>query len=179
MNNDVPLYGLMAEFDGPTALVEAVSRARDAGYDEVEAFAPVPVDDAAIELGSPRTGVPLLTLLGGVAGAAIGYAIQYYTNVIDYPLNVGGRPLHSWPVFAVIAIESGILLAALAAAFGMLALNGLPRPHHPVFNVPAFDLASRDRFFLCIRATDPQFDVAVTRDFLNQLSSAAVWEVPS
>ena len=177
--DDVPLYGLLAEFDGPTALVAAVRRARDAGYDEVEAFSPVPVDDAAIELGGRRTGVPLLTLLGGLAGAAIGYAIQYYTNVIDYPLNVGGRPLHSWPVFAVVAIESGILVAALAAAFGMLALNGLPLPHHPVFNVPAFDLASRDRFFLCIRATDPQFDPTGTRDFLNELRPAAVWEVPS
>lgn len=173
------LYGLLAEFDSPDGLVAAIRRVRAAGYDQLEAFSPVPVEEAWEALGSRRTGVPLFTLLGGLIGALVGYAIQYYTNVLDYPLNVGGRPLHGWPAFAVTTIELGILGAALGAAVGMLALNGLPRPHHPVFNVPAFDLASQTRFFLCVRSTDPQYDPAATRQFLSGLEPLGVWEVPA
>jgi hypothetical protein len=172
------LYGLLAEFESPAGLVAAIRRAREAGYADLEAFAPVPVDEACAELGRRGTWVPALALLGGLTGAAVGYFVQYYTNVIDYPINVGGRPLHAWPAFAVVAIELAILFAALGAAVGMFALCGLPRPHHPLFGVPAFGLASQTRFFLCVRATDPKFDPEATRQFLSGYGAAGVWEVP-
>lgn len=172
------LYGLLAEFDSPAQLTMAIRLARREGFRDLEAFAPVPVEVAVDELGRRRTWVPALTLVGGLVGAVVGYAIQYYPTVIDYPLNIGGRPLHSWPAFAVVTIEVAILVAALAAVFGMLALSGLPRPHHPVFNVPEFGLASQTRFFLCVPASDPRFDPEKTRQFLARLGSSGVWEVP-
>jgi hypothetical protein len=128
-------------------------------------------------IGFKRTLVPLLVLLGGAVGGIGGYSLQYWISVIDYPLNVGGRPLHSWPAFIPVTFELTILVAALAAVLGMLALNGLPRPHHPVFNVSAFELATRNRFFLCIEATDPKFDARETRHFLQSLKAQAVYEV--
>ena len=171
-------YGLLAEFDGPAELVAAVRRAREAGYVELEAFSPVPVEGVWERLGPRRPGVPTLTFFGAALGAAFGYWLQYYLNAVVYPLNVGGRPPHSWPPFIVVAFEMGVLLGALGAVVGMLALNGLPRPHHPVFNVPAFDLASQTRFFLCVPATDPRFDPEKTPQFLDRLGSSGVWEVP-
>ena len=171
------LYGLMAEFDSPSDLLAAALRAHEEGYRRMDAYSPFPVHGLAEAIGFKRTLVPLLVLLGGAVGGIGGYALQYWISVIDYPLNVGGRPLHSWPAFIPVTFELTILVAALAAVLGMLALNGLPRPHHPVFNVSAFELATRNRFFLCIEATDPKFDGRETRHFLQSLKAQVVYEV--
>lgn len=171
-------YGLLAEFRDAEGLIAAARKAKEAGYEKLEAFSQVPVEEVWDILGRRRTWIPSLTFLAGLIGAAGGYAIQYFANVWDYPLNVGGRPLHSWPVFAVTSIEIGILFAALGAGVGMLALNGLPRPHHPVFGVPAFDLASQTRCFLCIREEDRRYDPETARQFLESTKPLAVWVVP-
>jgi hypothetical protein len=170
-------YGLMAAFDGPADLIEAARHAYAQGYRRMDAYSPFPVHGLAEALGFERTRLPLLVFLGGAAGGIGGYSLQYWINVIDYPLNVGGRPLHSWPAFIPVTFELIVLAAALAAVLGMLALNGLPRPYHPVFNVPEFESATRDGFFLCIEATDPQFDGGQTRRFLESLKPQAVFEV--
>ena len=149
------IYGLMAEFDNPSALVAAAREAHAAGYRRMDAYTPFPVEELNEALGLGHTGVAALVLIGGITGALVGYLMQYYIAVIDYPLNIGGRPLHSWPAFVPVTFELTILCAGLFAVLGMLALNGLPMPHHPVFNAPRFALASRDRFFLCIEAADP------------------------
>ncbi len=173
-----PLFGLMAEFRTPTDLVAAAHRAYTAGYRRMDAYTPFPVDGLADAIGAHGRGrLPALVLLGGLAGAVGGYALQYYAAVIAYPLNVGGRPLHSWPAFIPVTFETTVLVAAFTAVLGMLALNGLPMPYHPVFNAPRFALASRDRFFLCIEATDPSFDRVETRRFLEQLEPRDVVEV--
>jgi hypothetical protein len=171
------LYGLMAEFASPSDLVDAAQRAYAEGYRRMDAYSPFPVHGLAEAIGFTRTRVPLLVFLGGLAGCAGGYYLQYWISTIDYPLNVGGRPFHSWPAFIPVTFELTILVAALAAVLGMLALNGLPRPYHPVFNVPAFELATRNRFFLCIEAADPRFDGSQTRRFLESLKPQAVFEV--
>ena len=171
------IYGLMVSFDHPEAILEAVEAARRAGYRRIDAYSPYPVEglSEALELGPTR--LPLVVLVGGVLGAAGGYFMQYYASVIDYPLNVGGRPLHSWPAFIPITFELAILVAAVFAVLGMLALNGLPQPYHPVFNVPEFELASRSHFFLTIESTDPQFDMEETRQFLESLGGESVSEI--
>ena len=171
------IYGLMAEFDNPEALLEAARRAHAGGYRQMDAYSPFPVEGLAEAIGFHRTRLPLIVLLGGIAGGLGGYLLQYYTAVIDYPLNVGGRPLHSWPSFIPVTFETTVLIAALAAVLGMLALNGLPRPYHPVFNVPSFEMASRNLFFLCIESTDPLFDRERTRQFLEALGPRQVHEV--
>lgn len=171
-------YGLLAEFATSDSLIEAVEAVRNAGYRDIDAFSPFPVAGLPAALGMHRTRVPLITLCGGLAGGIGGYLLQYWTAAVDYPINVGGRPLHSWPAFIPITFELTILGAALAAVFGMLILNGLPRPYHPVFHVPAFKLASRNRFFLCIECRDRQFDPVRTRELLESLHSEAVAEVP-
>ncbi len=165
-----PVYGVMAAFEEPDSLLRASRSAYAAGFRKMDAFTPFPVHGIEEALGIRSTKLPLLVLLCGIGGAIGGYALQYYCSVIAYPLNVGGRPLHSWPAFIPITFETTIMGAALAAVFGMLALNGLPMPHHPVFNAPEFGLASRDRFFLLIEATDPKFDAAETLRFLEQQS---------
>jgi hypothetical protein len=170
-------YGLMAEFNDPNNLVTAARRTREEGYRRMDAYTPFPVEGLAEALGFQRTRVPLLVLIGGIVGCVGGYIMQYYIAVIDYPINVGGRPLHSWPSFIVITFELTVLAAALAAVLGMLALNGLPTPYHPVFNVPRFALASRDRFFLVIEATDPRFHLEDTRHFLKSLGSREISDV--
>jgi Protein of unknown function (DUF3341) len=176
--NERGLYGLMAEFHEPAALVAAAHRAREAGYRKVDGYSPFPIEELAEALGHHRSPLPLLVLLGGILGAAVGYGLQYWAAVIEYPVNVGGRPFHSWPSFIPPTFETTILFAAFAAVLGMLAVNGLPEPYHPVFNVPSFALASKDRFFLCIEATDPQFDEDETRGFLGGLKGTiAVAEV--
>jgi hypothetical protein len=172
-----PLYGLMAEFDDPHQLVVAATRARERGYRRLDAYSPFPVHGLAEALGQDHTRLPLLVLLGGLAGACAGYGLAYFVSVIDYPLNVGGRPFHSWPSFIPVTFETTVLFAALSAVLGMIALNGLPRPHHPVFNVDRFALASRNRFFLVVEADDPRFDRAQTRAFLAGLEPSGVFEV--
>lgn len=172
------LYALAAEFGDPARLVDAVRRARER-YAHVDAYAPYAVDGLAEALRFRGNRVPLVTLLGGIAGVAGIYFLQWYTAVIDYPINSGGRPLDSWPVFIIPTFEIGVLSAAIAAFVGMLALNGLPRLNHPIFNAPDFDLASRNRFFLSVRASDPKFDVSATRAFLASLRPLSVFEVPA
>jgi Protein of unknown function (DUF3341) len=171
------LYGLMAEFDSPEDLLEAARHTYEEGYRRLDAYSPFPVHGLAEAIGFQRTRLPLIALLGGIAGGLGGYLLQYWISVVDYPLNVGGRPLHSWPAFIPVTFELTVLVAALAAVLGMLALNGLPMPHHPVFNVSAFELATRNRFFLCLEATDPQFDEVRTRQFLERLKARDIFEV--
>jgi hypothetical protein len=173
-----PIYGMLAEFDDATALVGAIRRAREEGFTRMDAYTPFPVEEVAHELGFHKTRLPLIVLLGGIAGGLGGYFLQYYATVIDYPLNIGGRPLHSWPSFIPVTFECTVLLASLAAVLGMFALNGLPMPYHPVFNVPGFALASRDRFFLCVEADDPKFDRQATWQFLRSQGAREVSEVP-
>ena len=177
MSTRPPIYGLMAEFDDPDDLVAAAQRAYAEGYRRMDAYTPFPVHGLSEAIGMRHTRLPFLVLLGGIAGAIGGYGLQYWVSVIEYPLNIGGRPFHSWPAFIPVTFETTVLLAAFTAVFGMLALNGLPQPYHPVFNVPRFELASRSHFFLCIEATDPKFDREGTRRFLENLSGREVAEV--
>lgn len=172
-----PIWGLLAEFDNPQDLVDACRQAYGAGYRRMDAYTPYPIEAAAEAIGFHRNLLPMIVLFGGILGAVGGFTMQYWMSVVDYPLNVAGKPLFSWPLFIPITFETTILAAALACIFGMLALNGLPMPYHPVFNVPRFALASRDRFFLCIEAVDPLFDRQTTRVFLERTGPRSVTEV--
>jgi hypothetical protein len=167
----------MAEFDSPEALLKASHRAFAEGFRRMDAYSPFPVDGLAEAIGFQRTRVPLIVLIGGILGCVGGFWLQYWVAVIDYPINIGGRPLNSWPSFIPVTFELTILLAALAAFFGVLALNRLPMPYHPVFNVERFELASRNRFFLCIEAADTQFELERTRRFLDEIGSLGTYEV--
>jgi hypothetical protein len=171
------VWGLMAEFDNPADLVAATRRARLEGYKRMDAYTPLPVEGLAEELGHHHTGMPSLVFIGAVIGAIGGFSLLYYIAVISYPVNIGGRPFNSWPQFIPITFETTILCAALFAVLGMLALSGLPQPYHPVFNVPRFAFASRDRFFLCIESRDPKFDFKTTGEFLASLHAKGVYEV--
>ena len=171
------VYGLMAEFEDPTALVAATHESYKHGYRCMDAYSPFPIEELHEALGSAHTRLPLIVLIGGIVGCVGGYLLQWWAAAVAYPVNVGGKPFHSWPMFIPITFECTILGAALAAVFGMLALNGLPQPYHPVFNVPRFALASRNRFFLCIEANDPKFDVEKTRQFLETLEPREVTTV--
>jgi len=171
------LWGLMAEFENPAELVAAARRARQEGYIRMDAYTPFPVEELAEALGLRRTKLPLVVLAGGLVGLVGGYLLQYYAAVVDYPLNVGGRPFHSWPAFIVPTFEMTILGASFAAVLGMLGMNKLPQPYHPVFNAPRFALASRDRFFLAIEAKDPRFDHDQTWAFLTRLGPRVVMDV--
>jgi Alternative complex III, ActD subunit len=177
MNKEAPIYGLLAEFDSPDELIHAVRRSRAAGYRKMDAYTPFPVEHLAEELGFHRSGLPFVVLIGGVLGCAAGFLMQYWISVIDYPLNIGGRPLNSWPSFIPVTFEMTILVAALSAVLGMLALNRLPMPYHPLFNSPRFALASRNRFFLCIEAMDRRFNRELTAKFLSELKPKGVSEV--
>jgi len=168
------IYGLLAEFDDPTSLVEAAARARHEGYRCMDAYSPFPIEALHEALGSRTTRLPLIVLVGGLVGCAGGYLLQDWASAIAYPINVAGKPLHSWPAFVPVTFECTILVAALSAVLGMLALNRLPMPYHPVFNVPRFALASRNRFFLCIEAVDAKFDLEKTRHFLETLNPREV-----
>jgi hypothetical protein len=174
-----PIYGMMAEFDTPAALVEAAKRTYQAGYKRIDTYTPFPVEGLAEEIGFHRDEVPLVVLIGGIVGGLTGYVMQYWMSAVAYPLNIGGKPYHSWPAFIVITFEMTILFAGISAVFGMLALNGLPMPYHPVFNVPRFTRASRDRFFLVVFSSDVKYDPAATRQFLESLDPRSVSEVPS
>jgi hypothetical protein len=171
------LYGLIAEFETPSALVAAAARTHQAGYHQFDAYAPFPIEELTHAMGHHRSRLPLLVLVGGVFGCIGGLGLQWWVNNVAYPMNIGGRPLSSWPAFIPATFEMTILFASLTAVFGMLALNGLPRPHHPIFNAPRFSFASRDRYFLCIEAADPRFDAAATRSFLAELGPTEVSEV--
>jgi hypothetical protein len=174
-----PIYGMMAEFDTPVALVEAAKRTYQAGYKKIDTYTPFPIEGLAEEIGFHRDEVPLVVLIGGIVGGLTGYLMQYWMSAVAYPLNIGGKPYHSWPAFIVITFEMTILFAGISAVFGMLALNGLPMPYHPVFNVPRFARASRDRFFLVVFSSDVMYDPAATRQFLESLNPRSVSEVPS
>jgi hypothetical protein len=172
------IYGLLAEFATADALVAAVKQARAQGYRQVEAYSPFAIEGLDEAVGLPRNRVPLIALLGGIAGGLGTYFLQWYSAVIDYPINVGGRPLNSWPSFIPPTFELTILGAAFAAVIGMLVLNGLPRLYHPLFNVPEFDLATRNRFFLCLPARDPAFETDRAKKFLQDLQPLLMREVP-
>lgn len=171
------LYGIMAEFARPEQLLDAARAAYDAGYRKMDAYSPYAVDGVAEAIGFRKTKVPLIVLIGGICGGLTAYGMQWYSAVIDYPLNVGGRPPHSWPAFVPITFELTVLFAAIAGLIGMLALNGLPKPYHPVFNAPEFKLASQTRFFLCLEARDQIFRANEARAFLESLNPIKVMEV--
>jgi hypothetical protein len=175
----LPSYGMMAEFDSAQHLVDAAQRTHGAGYRKIDAYSPFPVEELADAIGFHKNNVPLVTLIGGITGGLVGYLMQYWIAVVDYPINVGGRPYHSWPSFIIVTFEMTILFGAIAAVFGMLALNGLPMPYHPVFHVPRFAFATKDRFFLIVFASDPQYDPQGTRQFLESLEPQSISEVPS
>ena len=172
------LHGLMAEFEEPEQLIAAAQRAYAAGYRKMDAYSPMPVEGLAEAIGFTRNWVSLVVLIGGLCGCIGGFTLLWWIAVIAYPHNVGGRPFNSWPAFIPITFECTVLLAALSSVIGMLAMNKLPMPYHPVFNVHSFsERASVDRFFLCIEAADPKFDRAQTRSFLEGLSPEEVAEV--
>jgi Protein of unknown function (DUF3341) len=168
------IYGLLAEFEDATLLVQATARTHEAGYRRFDAYSPFPIEELHHAMGSPHSKLPLIVLIGGICGCLGGFFLQYWAAAIAYPLNVGGRPLNSWPAFIPVTFECTILVAALSAVLGMLALNGLPMPYHPVFNIDRFALASRSRFFLCIEARDRKFDLQSTREFLQSLGPREV-----
>lgn len=161
------LHGLLAVFDTAEALLAATEKARAAGYRRMDAYSPVPIDGLAEALGRGKTRMPLIVLLGGIAGGCAGYFMQWYSMVVDYPYNIGGRPFHSWPMFIPVTFELTVLCAAISGVVGMLYLNGLPRLHHPIFHAPGIERATVDRFFLCIETTDPKWHRDGTRAFLE------------
>jgi len=172
------IYGLMAEFDNPTDLVAAARKTYDAGYKKIDAYSPFPIEELGEAIGCHKNAVPLVVLIGGILGGLSGYMMQYWIATISYPINIAGRPMHSWPSFIVVTFEMTILFAGIFAVFGMLALNGLPMPYHPVFNVPRFAFATKDRFFLIVFSSDPKYDTAQTRAFLEGLHPRSLSEVP-
>jgi hypothetical protein len=172
------LYGIMAEFDSATQLVDAARQVRDAGYSKTDAFTPFPLHEIDEALGIKRSILPYLCFAGGITGLLSGLGLTYFVHVIDYPIIVGGRPHFSLPAFIPPTYELTILFASFTAVFGMLFLNGLPRPYHPVFNVPRFALASREKFFLIVETADPNFEYEKTRELMNGLGAQEVFDVP-
>ena len=171
-------YGMMAEFDSVNALVDAANRTREAGYKKIDAYSPFPVEGLAEAIGFHHDEVPLVVLIGALLGGLGGYLLQYWISVVSYPINVGGKPYHSWPAFIVVTFEMTILFGGIFAVLGMLALNGLPMPYHPVFNVPRFAFATKDRFFLIVFSSDPKYKPDEVRRFLDSLAPRSVSEVP-
>jgi hypothetical protein len=176
---DTGTYGLLAEFDNVNDAIIAARRTYAAGYRKIDAYSPFPVEELSEAIGFHKNGVALICLVGGLLGCTGAFTLQWWINTISYPINIGGRPLNSWPSFIIVTFEMTILFSGLSAVFGMLALNGLPMPYHPVFNVPRFDLASKDRFFLIVFSSDRNYDAVGTRQFLEGLNPISVAEVPS
>lgn len=173
-----PIYGMMAEFDTAQGLLDAARKTYQSGYRKIDAYSPFPIEGLAEEIGFHHNRVPLVVLIGGIVGGCLGYWMQWWMSAVDYPLNIGGKPPHSWPAFIVITFEMTILFAGLSAVLGMLALNGLPMPYHPVFNVSRFAMASKDRFFLIVFSSDPKYNAQETRSFLETLQARSISEVP-
>ncbi|MEP6741372.1 MAG: DUF3341 domain-containing protein [bacterium] len=171
------LYGIMGEFNNPSDLVAAARRTYEAGYRRINGYSPYPIEELSEAIGFTRTSLPLIVLIGGILGGLGGFFMQYWMEVIDYPLNVGGKPYNSWPAFIPITFECTVLVAAFAAVLGMLVLNKLPQPYHPVFNAPNFALATRDRFFLVIEANDPRFIHDETKQFMETVGARNVSDV--
>ena len=174
-----PIYGLLAEFENPTDLMQAAIRVRAAGYRRVDAYTPFPVEGLAEALGFTHTGMARMVLIGGLVGCIGGFLLQYYGAAVSYPLNVGGRPLFSWPAFIPITFEVAVLFAALGAVFGMLGLNRLPMHHHPLFRSKVFERVTDDAFFISIESWDPRFDAAATTALLQSLGARSVELVES
>lgn len=177
VSDEPTLYGVLGEFSDADHLLDAAHKVREAGYVRTDAYAPMPVHGLAEALGAKQTRLPYLVLMGGIIGGLAGYGLCYYCSVIAYPMNIGGRPVHSWPAFIPVTFETTILGAAISAVLGMLALNGLPTPYHPLFNVPEFSLASQNRFFICIEAKDKKFDEAAASEFLRSIGATHVTPV--
>lgn len=171
------IYGVTAEFDNPTALVNAARAASEKGYRKLDAYSPFPIEELNDVLHLHKNKLPLIVLIGGITGGLTGFLLQCYITMWDFPINIGGRPLFSWPAYIIITFELTILFAAISAVLGLLALCGLPMPYHPMFNVPRFATASRNRFFLCIESADPLFDHDRTAEFLETLDAKEVSEV--
>jgi hypothetical protein len=174
-----PVFGVMAEYDTPAAVITAAKQAFDAGYRQMDAYTPFPIEEVSEMLGFQRhhNKVPLATLIGGLLGGLGGYTLACFASSVWFPLNIAGRPYITWPLYIPVTFESTILIAGLSCAIGMLAMNGLPSPYHPVFNVPGFSLATNNRFFLCIEARDPKYDEAAVTDFLKQTNAREVTRV--
>jgi len=172
-----PIFGVMAEFDTPTALVHAAKQTYAAGYRNIDTFSPFPIEEAWEAIGHHDRRLSFIVLVGGIMGLLGGMGLQQWVHNMAYPINIGGKPLNSWPMFIPVAFETTILFAALSAVLGMIILNGLPMPYHPVFNVARFEHASRDKFFLLVESTDPKFDRTGTADFLKGLNPSEVNEV--
>lgn len=177
MESPSRIYGIAAEFDDQNALIAAAKSIAEAGYKSFEAYTPFPIEEMSETIKPRRPLLPLIVLVGGIVGAAGGFFMQYYAAVLSYPLNVGGRPLNSWPMFIPITFELAILLAACAAVFGVLVLSRLPMPYHPLFKLKDFERASADRFFLTVEASDPKFDLTETTHFLMSLNALGVSNV--
>ncbi len=171
------VYGILAEFEDPQTLFDATKRAHEEGYRRMEAYTPFSIEEVSKLIRGKRSWIPLIVLIGGIIGGLGGFLMQYYAATISYPINIGGRPLNSWPSFIPITFELTVLIGSLSGALGMLALNGLPQPYHPLFTVERFSCATQDRFFLCIQAEDPKFDQVETREFLESLNPREVIDV--
>ncbi|HEU4510173.1 MAG TPA: DUF3341 domain-containing protein [Pyrinomonadaceae bacterium] len=172
-----PLYGVMAEFESPGDLVAAARKVYSLGYRRINGYSPYPIEELSEAIGFTHTRLPLIVFIGGLLGGLAGFFMQYWMEVIDYPLNVGGKPLNSWPAFIPITFEMTVLAAAFSAVLGMLVLNRLPQPYHPVFNVPNFAMATRDRFFLAVEANDPKFNHEEVVNLLKSLDALEVNDV--
>ncbi|HEV8187321.1 MAG TPA: DUF3341 domain-containing protein [Pyrinomonadaceae bacterium] len=172
-----PLYGVVAEFENPSDLVAAARRVYSLGYRRINGYSPYPIEELSEAIGFTHTSLPLIVFIGGLVGGIGGFLMQYYIEVIDYPINVGGKPYNSWPAFIPITFEMTVLVAAFSAVLGMLVLNKLPQPYHPVFNLPNFAMATRDRFFLAIEANDPKFHHAEVIELLKSLNALEVNDV--
>ena len=173
------IYGIMAEFDSASDLVAAARKTHESGYQKIDAYSPFPVEELSEAIGFHTNRVALVTLIGAITGGISGYLMQYWMNAVNYPVIVGGKPPHSWPAFIPITFEMTILFGGISAVLGMLALNGLPMPYHPVFNVPRFAMATKDRFFLIVFSTDLKYSPAGTRQFLESLGPRSISEVLS